>query len=359
VSQKELGYVELRWTCPRCSHVNPGTTRTCEQCGAPQPDKVTFEQGAGSELRTDDVIKKAAQAGPDIHCPYCGTRNPGDAKTCSQCGGDLSEGVHRQAGTVVGAYQAGPVGSIACPRCGSDNPASNANCQKCGAALKPETNPTPVQSPNVPSAKKPFPVWLIAIIAVACIAGAALLFFMLRTDSVTGIIQQAQWERTVPIEALMPVEYSVWQDQIPSGAVQGSCTKELREEVSSPVPGAVEVCGTPYTVDTGGGVGKVVQDCLYQVYDQLCKYTVQEWQVIDSVTSSGDLQQEPSWPEPNLLTGQRASSSLQETYTIIFVSDGKVYTYRTSSNDLFRQAEIGDEWTLEINGLGAIVNAQP
>jgi hypothetical protein len=359
VSQKELGYVELHWTCPRCSHVNPGTTRTCEQCGAPQPDKVTFEQAAGSELRSDEAIKKAAQAGPDIHCPYCGTRNSGDAKTCTQCGGDLSEGARRQAGTVVGAYQAGPASPTICPRCGSENPASNANCQNCGASLKPGTSPASVQTPVPPAGKKPFPVWVIAVIAVACIAISALMYMLLRTDSVTGTIQQAHWERAIPIEAQVLVEYSAWQDQIPAGAVQGSCTKELRNEVSSPVQGSVEVCGTPYTIDTGSGVGKVVQDCLYQVYDQMCRYTVQEWRVVDSATSGGDLGQEPFWPEPNLLTGQRISSSQQETYTIVFISDGKIYTYQTSSEDLFRQAEIGDKWTLEINGLGSIVNAQP
>jgi len=80
MSQKELGYIELQWTCPNCSHVNPGTTRVCEQCGAPQPEKVTFEQGAGSELRKDDAIKQAAQAGPDIHCPIAVHATPGTQK---------------------------------------------------------------------------------------------------------------------------------------------------------------------------------------------------------------------------------------------------------------------------------------
>jgi len=357
MSQKELGYIELQWTCPNCSHVNPGTTRVCEQCGAPQPEKVTFEQGAGSELRKDDAIKQAAQAGPDIHCPYCGTRNPGDAKICSQCGGDISEGARREAGKVVGAYQSGPASPVICPRCGKENPASNRNCQNCGASLAKEPAPVPAQAP--PPTKKPFPVWLIVLVVVACLGFAILLFMLFRTDTVTGTIQQAEWQRSIPIEALVSVEYATWQDQIPAQAEVGTCREELREEVSSPVQDAIEVCGTPYTVDTGSGVGKVVQDCVYQVYDQYCSYTVQEWRVVDTVSESGNIGQDPSWPEISLAAGRREGSSRQETYTIVFLSDGEVYTYQTGSYDLFRQAEPGDEWSLEINGLGQIVSAQP
>jgi hypothetical protein len=357
MSQQELGYIELHWTCPNCSHVNPGTVRVCEQCGAPQPDKVSFEQGAGSELRQDDAIKQAAQAGPDIHCPYCGTRNPGNAKTCSQCGGDISEGALREAGKVLGAYQSGPAAPIICPRCGSENPAANRTCQNCGASLKPETPPSAPQVP--PPAKKPFPIWLIAVFVVVCLGAAILMFMLLRTDTVTGTVQDAEWQRSIPIEALVPVEYSTWQDQIPADSVIGACREELREELSSPAQGAIEVCGTPYTVDTGSGVGKVVQDCVYQVYDQYCSYSVQEWRVIDSISATGSLGQEPAWPELRLAAGQREGTARQETYTIVFLSDGEVYTYQTGSYDLFRQAEPGDEWNLEINGLGQVVGAQP
>jgi hypothetical protein len=219
----------------------------------------------------------------------------------------------------------------------------------------------PVQvSTQAPTpARKPFPVWLIVIGVVACLGFAILLFMLFRTDTVTGTIQQAEWQRSIPIEALVPVEYATWQDQIPTDAQIGACREELREENSSPVQGAVEVCGTPYTVDTGSGVGKVVQDCVYQVYDQYCSYTIQEWRVVESVSSNGILGEDPSWPEISLATGQRAGSSRQETYTIVFLSDGEVYTYQTGSYDLFRQAELGDEWSLEINGLGQVVSAEP
>jgi hypothetical protein len=39
---------------------------------------------------TDEKAVQAAQAGADIHCAFCGTRNPATAKVCSQCGADLT-----------------------------------------------------------------------------------------------------------------------------------------------------------------------------------------------------------------------------------------------------------------------------
>ncbi len=43
-------------------------------------------------------MAKIASAGADIHCGFCGTRNPATATICSQCGADLKEGKARQAG---------------------------------------------------------------------------------------------------------------------------------------------------------------------------------------------------------------------------------------------------------------------
>lgn len=160
MGQKELGYVELNWTCPNCQGKNPGTVRTCQNCGSPQPQGIEFEQAQGAEIRTDEATKQAAQAGADIHCPYCGTRNRGDAKSCVQCGGDLSEGARRKAGQTLGAYQAAPSASINCPNCATANPASRGTCQNCGAAL----HATAVQpaSANPPAVPKKFPVcWLL------------------------------------------------------------------------------------------------------------------------------------------------------------------------------------------------------
>jgi len=133
--QKTVGYVELEWTCPKCKSRNPGTRRACASCGAPQPRDVQFEQPVQDQVISDEKVIAVAAAGPDIHCAYCGARNPAGAKVCKQCGADVGEGVAREAGRVVGALQIEEAPPITCPSCGSPNPATALKCSKCGDSL--------------------------------------------------------------------------------------------------------------------------------------------------------------------------------------------------------------------------------
>jgi uncharacterized membrane protein YvbJ len=137
VTQKSLGYVELEWTCPNCGTKNPGPVKSCTSCGSPQPADVQFEQKSQQNLITDSSRVEAAKAGPDVHCPYCGTRNAAGVKVCIQCGGDLSDAQQRLSGRVVGAYvsQPKPVQQVACPNCGTQIPDNLTTCTACGAGL--------------------------------------------------------------------------------------------------------------------------------------------------------------------------------------------------------------------------------
>lgn len=357
MARKKIGHVELQWTCPNCNSINPGSEKVCGNCGAPQPQDVQFEQATNQELISDPEKLARAEAGPDIHCPYCGTRNPGNAEICKQCGGDLVEGIKRESGRVVGAYSVGPAATITCPHCGEANPESASNCANCGGGLGEEVNKEeqPVAASITPSKSR---IGIIAaVVAVLVIACGAFLFFMTRTSPTTGVIEAVNWERSVPVEALVPVEYKDWEDEIPDGAVIEACTEEVRSIQSEPAPNSVEVCGTPYTVDTGDGFAEVVQDCEYEVYATSCSFTVDEWSVVDVSVLTGD-DYSPIWPEPVLETGQRVGEQWEETYTIVFRSDDKTIAYTTEDFDLFRQAQIGSEWTLNVNTFGSLVSIE-
>ncbi len=104
MTQKIVGYVELEWVCPNCGGKNAGALKTCSQCGAPQPANVQFQQAEKQEALADAQKIEQAKKGADIHCPYCGTRNPADVQVCVQCGGDLKDGAKHVSGTVVGAF---------------------------------------------------------------------------------------------------------------------------------------------------------------------------------------------------------------------------------------------------------------
>ena len=133
--KKSLGYVRTEWTCPNCQTRNPGPQKTCASCGMPQPDDVKFEQTAQEEIITNEAEIEKAKAGPDIHCYYCGSRNPAGAATCSQCGADLTEGTARKSGDILGGHRQGPAPKITCSACGAENEANASKCGQCGALL--------------------------------------------------------------------------------------------------------------------------------------------------------------------------------------------------------------------------------
>ena len=360
MTKKSIGYVRMLWTCPRCTTRNPGPQKFCNGCGGPQPADVAFEQAPEEELLTDAAEIAKAKAGPDQHCPYCSARNPGGVKFCGACGGDLAGSKVRDSGKVAGAFRSGPAAPVACPRCGTSNPAASLKCSSCGASLAP---PAPAAAPPADPAKaRPAgrsPILIIGLILVVLcgLGGLALLLLGGRKSETAAVVDSVEWERRIAIEALRPVEREDWYDQIPSEAQVGTCRQSRRGTSQDPVANSVEVCGTPYTVDTGSGYGEVVQDCVYEVYDDLCSYTVTEWTVVDTAVArgTGGL---PSWPSVSLATDERQGQE-SETYRVVFATDSDRYTYAPSSAAEFAGFTPGSRWLLTINGFGSITGIDP
>jgi hypothetical protein len=358
MTKKTVGYVHLLWSCPRCTTRNPGPQKFCNGCGAPQPPGVAFEQAAEEKLITDAQEIARAKAGPDIHCPYCNGRNPATAKFCGACGGDLAGGKARESGKVVGGFRSAPAAPVVCPRCGTSNPGSALKCGQCGASLAAAAQPVAAPEPAAARPARRLPMALILIVAGLCgLAALALLFLASRKTETIGVVDSVRWERRVAIEALQEVEREGWQDEIPGSASVGTCREEQRTTSQDPVANSVEVCGTPYTVDTGSGYGEVVQDCVYEVYDSWCSYTVEDWTVIDTVVASGT-SGAPDWPSYSLASNERQGDAT-ESYSVEFVTDDGRYTYTPTSATDFAAFEVGSEWLLEISGFGSITGIEP
>jgi ribosomal protein L40E len=358
-TSKELGYVELEWTCPTCKTRNPGTAKSCSGCGAAQPQDIQFQTPAQAELIKDQDKIAQAKAGPDIHCAFCGARNPAGAKVCHQCGADLSEGKARQAGQVVGAFDPNAPKQVKCSSCGMMNPANAKTCSRCGAPL---VRPEPPAPPAVPS---PAPAsaggnmgWIfMAVIALVVIGLGIFVFLVLRTSDTMAEVNNAHWERSIDIVAPVPMRNSAWRDQLPAAAANVSCRQEFRYTSSEPVEGSREVCGTPYTIDTGTGMGRVVQDCDYQVYDDMCSYTTLQLAVINTVVSQG-AGFTPKWPVANLAAEQKLGDR-REHYVCEFSSDGDMYSYTVRTMAEYEQCQTGSRWKLQVNSFGDVVSAEP
>lgn len=405
MARKELGHVELEWICPNCGNRNKGRETTCNGCGGGQPPDVAFIQpgdttfledqaekpsteppdvGSSASLsdgNTDapatpilpgvDLIAPAApkpaqaqnevspqprQTRPDVHCPFCGVRNPGDASVCRNCGGDLAGAEARVAGQIVGAYQAGPLPDITCPICGTANPASNLRCAGCGAPLPgQEAVAQPPAAP--PPAPRRFPwLWLV-LVAVICLVFGFLAIRLTSTHTVAAVTSSRSWTRQVQIQQFGPVSAQAWQEDVPSDARDVSCSDRFHHTSNQPEPKSTEVCGTPYTIDQGDGTGKVVQDCSYQVYQSYCRYTVDDWTDLRIDTLQGE-DANPVWPEATLSNQQRMGER-SENYVIRFNIDGQIREFNTTDANIYLAAAPGSRWKLIMNGLGGIVDIQP
>ena len=281
--KESKGFVELEWVCPNCDGRNKGSKKTCENCGAPQPDNVKFQRAADEKIVTDEKSVEAAKAGADIHCGFCGTRNPGNAVTCSQCGGDLKEGKARQAGQVLQEAPTTPLKAVTCTNCGTENPGGERVCTKCGSPLPraaaPVVSPAPAQAPAMQAGapKKKVNPWIFAVIGalflICCVA--AVLLFVIPSKSVKGTVTDLQWQTSVPVQEVQAVNYSNERGSAPSDAYDVSCHTEDQE-----------VCEEK-TVDQGNGYAEIVKEC-HTESEQYCSYTKDEWTTIQTYTLDGN-----------------------------------------------------------------------
>lgn len=361
MAQETLGYVKLEWTCPNCKTRNPGPQKTCTGCGAAQPQDVAFEQAAGEQAAQDEALQKIAAAGADIHCAFCGTRNPATAEVCSQCGGDLKQGMRREAGKVVGAYKPKPVEQIACAACGALNPETAERCSGCGAPLGRREAPAPAAAAG---SRPAAPAWIwiaMAVLGVICL-GAMIFFIASRStarEDLAARVADVHWQTSVDVLALAPMTYSGWQAQIPGDAQIGACEDRVSSVLDSEPVGRNynKVCGTSYVIDTGSGVGQVVQDCRFEVLEPYCEYTVQEWRVVRQMVEQGsDLS--PFWSESQVRSGERLGDQ-NASLSVVFETDQGRYQYTPTDMNEFQRYPVGSEWILILNGFNQIVGIEP
>lgn len=349
--RRTLGYIQNEWTCPNCSTRNKGGVKTCENCGAPQPENVQFELPSEQEFVKDEASVKAAQGGADIHCGFCGTRNPATATTCSQCGGDLKEGKARQAGQVMQAPAVQPK-IVKCDNCGTDNPSSNAICSKCGSPLPKAAAASGViaqanmaANPVKPAAPKKTN-WLLigGILAAVAICCVVIIGLFLPSKSVAAKVVDVHWQTSVPVQEIRAVDYSNESGNPPSDAYNVSCRDESKE-----------VCEDK-TIDKGNGYSEVVEEC-HDETTQYCSYTVDEWTTIQTYTLDGnDLR--PIYESPNVSSDQRLGDKSEELTVTFSTKDGEE-TYPAKTVSEFQQFTIGSTWTLKMNALGNVVSVEP
>lgn len=346
--RRTLGYIQNEWICPNCGTRNMGGTKACENCGAPQPENVQFELPTEQKFVTDPDHIKAAQAGADIHCPYCGTRNPATAKSCSQCGGDLTGGKVRESGRAMQAPPPQPK-VIKCANCEAENPGSSSLCSNCGSPLPKlaavQAVPSAGARPARPAAKKTN--WLLiggilGFLAVCCIAITAVALLAFPTRSIQATVTDVRWETSVPVQEIRAVDYNNEPGSPPSDAYDVSCRDESRD-----------VC-EQRTIDRGNGYSEVVEECHTET-QQYCSYTVDEWRIIQTYTLEGD-DLRPVYDTPRLSSDQRLGGKSEELTVTFSTEDGEEKTYSPDTITEFQKFVIGSTWMLKMNALGGVTS---
>ncbi len=349
--KKSRGFIQLEWECPQCGSRNPGPVGSCENCGAPQPDDVEFVAPSERKFVEDEKSLEHAKAGADIVCAFCGTRNPATNEVCSQCGADLDEGKRRKAGEEVRQREAATI--VHCPNCEAENKSTDTHCQQCGAplagtSLKSAPVPQAVKSrpktsPKAKKSKTPFIIGAILLLLLCCVAG--LVFFVLSpSETLTGTVSDVRWETSVDVQAEREVHYSNERGNPPADAYNVDCHTDSEE-----------VC-TEKTVDQGNGYAEVVQDCHTET-EQFCSYDVTEWQVVETLTRSGD-DYSPFYAEASLSADERLGNNDLNLF-VTFSTEKGLLDYTPSDLSEYQQYRVGSDWTLKLNRLGGIVSVAP
>jgi ribosomal protein L40E len=345
MKRRTVGYIELEWMCPNCGTRNRGRVKSCTNCGAPQPENVQFERPVEETPLADAEARREAAAGADIHCPFCGTRNPGTAVTCSKCGGDLVEGRRRAAGREMAPAPIAPK-LLTCTNCGTENPASNATCVKCGAPLP---RLAPLAGPAVASAagtqvapkmaNTRLLVGIAAGLALACAAAAFFLF--VPTSSVPATVSDVYWQTSVPLQEMQTVAYVNERGSPPSDAFDVSCRTDSQE-----------VCEQK-TIDRGNGLAEVVEECRTET-EQYCSYRREEWRTVQTYTEEGH-DFSVLYAQPSLAFDQRLGDESVD-YSVLFITEDGTKSYSPNDYEEFVQFDIGSTWTLRLNAVGGVMS---
>lgn len=349
MARRSKGFIELEWTCPNCNTRNKGFDKTCVNCGAPQPENVQFEAPAEKKLVSEEKAAELRGRSADIHCGFCGTRNPSTAEVCSQCGADLKEGVARKTGREID-MSAGKLEPVTCNNCGTVNPGSNINCLQCGAPLPRPAKSAPAMPASIKVADdaakgaKKKSNWILfggigAALVICCVA--ILILFVLPSQSVQATVSDLYWQTSVPVQEIRAVDYNDERGSPPSDAYNVSCYDDSREICEERV------------IDRGDGSAEVVEECRTES-EQYCDYTVDEWTTIQNYTLDGH-NTFPVYAQPNFSSDQRLGEQTIE-YTVYFDTEKGEKIYHPDSLEEFENYLIGTTWTIELNALGGVVS---
>ena len=304
---------EMMWDCGYCGtkKLLGKTHRFCAECGAPQDPSKRYFPPDNEKVAVEDHHF----VGADVHCPSCQEPQSAAVKHCANCGGPMQGGqaAAMQADHVVGADgRSMPVQPLAGQ--GAPQKSSKAGCI----------------------------IGAIVVIVVGIIG-----FFVVNrfwTKSAEFEVTKLEWKRSIDIERFEEVKDKDDCNDLPKGA-----KVEKREK-------GKKVCKT-IKKDQGDGTFKETEKC--NTPKETCTFTVTKWNVIDTVTEKGDVDDDPEWPDTKVgkskkeCVGCKREGDRSESYIVHLKNSksGDKETCSFSSEKEWKKFEKGSSWKGETGAL--------
>lgn len=361
--------IEGKWDCTSCGTKGVlGRHKECPSCGNPREAgaEMKFDFGetrsdgsAAAETVTDADALKAAEAGADWFCAFCGTGNSQGLQKCGNCGADRTE-------------------------------------RKLDAPK--DTVQEKVKEPRNRSKLKGLALCAILVVG-SCI------YWGTREHQMSGSVISTSWKRSVSRETFIRGPRQEWRDNIklgparmpvngagedPGGENLRACVRKYRRTVQEPC-GVRNVCknvSERYSCgserkcsvrDKGNGFAeevcrsvpktctRTVQKCANEtrycdrrIDDDWCTYDTWSWVAAAPVELRGE-DSSPRWPE--VRAGQLDRLTRQESYEVgIRYGEGdqvKNHTLNPATEGEYVRWRKGDSLRVTSNNFGTVTSVEP
>lgn len=356
--------VEGYWICPNCNAKNRGSEQQCDSCGAIRGENVKFFCDDDAPAITDEKELELANAGADWICQRCGNTSPAGAAKCSGCGCTSDEGKKREQKEVP---------------------------------LETETAKKKSQPPKSSEPSKPLPMGFKIGCGIFALIFMILVAFSCQQKAGKIEVVSNSWHRTVERQQFKTIRESAWKNEVPSGAIKISSSREIKKY--NQVPDGTEEVDEAYTekvktgekkvkdgkVDLGNGRFKIKYKMVPEYktvnrtkrvtrqkyrkvpeYDEKVAYDINKWVPIGKVESSGT-EKEPVWPDAKLKTnsppqvGDVKEGQKTEQYSVKVIKIGtkdeievKKIKDKPMTFDQFMKLRKGTQWEAVFSGLGTL-----
>ncbi len=170
--------IEMLWRCTSCAHRNLGRYTTCQSCKNPKDGSEQYEMPsdtASAQSVEDPALLKAARAGANWRCEFCG----------------------------------------------SDQRAPDGKCKNCGAAPaaeRPSGPPRPAPQPPPVAPRKVGFVGTVAIAGWAVVVGLAAFVAAIPEHRLKGTVASLEWEHVVHVDRYQVMHREGFAEAQPAGA---------------------------------------------------------------------------------------------------------------------------------------------